>query len=114
MTLPQVISRNSTQVIATTEINTRLVGATLIFYTCPTGKKAIIKGSSVCTGLGAAANVRLEADAVQILRWDATQVINVAKPFDVQLAAGETLAKAQDSGTNGEVNVNAKVQETPA
>lgn len=115
MALPFIISRNSIQKIPTVPLNARLVGTTLIFYTCPTGKKAAIKGTSTCTGLGAATNVRLEADAVQILRWDnVTEVINVTKFFECSLDAGETLAKAQNSGTNGEVNVNASILETPA
>jgi len=118
MALPQIVARNTIQGIPTTELNTRLVGATLIFYTCPTGKKALIKGQSVCTGLGAATNVRLEADGIAVLRWDNSAVealqIDISKPFEIQLAAGETLAKAQNSGTNGEVNVNASILETPA
>lgn len=35
-------------------------------------------------------------------------------PFEVQLAAGETLVSAQDSGTNAEIDMIAEVQETPA
>jgi len=112
MTLPQIIARNQIQKIPTVSINTRLVGASLIFYTCPTGKKASLKGSAIMTGLGAASEVRLHANGISIMEW--TAVVIVPRMFEIGLAAGETLAKSQDSGTNGEVNVSAEVLETPA
>jgi len=113
MALPQIVSRNQIQKIPTTALNTRLVGATLIFYTCPTGKKARIEGMAMCTGLGAAAEVRLEVDGVEIINWVAASVDD-AKFFSCSLEAGETLAKDQNTGTNGEVNVTASILETPA
>jgi len=113
MALPQIVSRNQIQGIPTTALNTRLVGASLVFYTCPTGKKAIITGTSQCTGLGAATDVRLVIDGVNILTWDSVNVGDTF-PFECQLDAADTLEKSQNSGTNGEVNVNAKILETPA
>jgi len=112
MTLPQIISRNQIQKIPTIALNTRLVGASLIFYTCPTGKRAIITGMAMCTGLGAAAEVRLEANAIEVINWVAATVDD-AKFFECSLEADETLAKDQNSGTNGEVNVTARILETP-
>jgi len=112
MTLPTIISRNPIQKIPTTALNVREVGATLIFYTCPTGKKATIKGSAMCTGLGAAAEVRLEANGIEIINWVAATVDDAIN-FECSLEAGETLAKDQNSGTNGEVNVTASILETP-
>jgi len=115
MALPQIVSRNIIQKNPRITLNAREVGATLIFYTCPTGKKAFIEGTTIMTGLGAAANVRLEANAVPIVLWTATTTDNTLPiTFECQLDAGETLAKAQDSGTNGEVNVSVSILETPA
>jgi len=113
MALPVIVSRTQIQKIPTTALNTRLIGATLIYYTCPTGKKARIEGMAMCTGLGAAAEVRLEADGIEIINWVAATVDD-AKLFSCSLESGETLAKDQNSGTNGEVNVTASILETPA
>jgi len=109
-------SRNSVQTIASTPLNERKVDETpAAFYTCPTGKKAVIKGSVICTGLGAAAEVRLAAGGINVLRFLAADVTALtSKVFDISLAAGETLAKDQDSGTNGELDLNCTVQESPA
>ena len=112
MTLPMIIPRNTIQKIPEIVLNTRLVTTVLIFYTCPTGKKAVIKGMAMCTGLGAAAEVRLEADGVEVINWVAASVDD-AKFFECALNAGETLAKDQNSGTNGEVNVSSRILETP-
>jgi len=112
MTLPQVISRTPIQKIPTTALNVREVGATLIFYTCPAGKRAVIKGMAMCTGLGAAAEVRLEANGIEVINWVAATVDD-AKFFECSLEANQTLAKDQNSGTNGEVNVTASILETP-
>ena len=107
------------QKIPTQPINSRVVVQPNTFYTCPAGKKAIIVGKAVCTGLGAAASVRLNAAGIRIVEWQAVAsgnkilIINTYFEFEIQLAAGQTLDSSQDVGTNGEVNVNAKVQETP-
>lgn len=114
MTLPQIISRNQIQKIPTTALNVRKVNETPAeFYTCPTGKKALITGGVLCTGLGAAAEVRLLADAVAVVRFDSGD-LNVSVPFVCSLDAGETLAKGQNSGTNGELDLTCSVLETPA
>lgn len=110
------------QRIPTQPINSRVVIQPNTFYTCPAGKKAIIKGVATCTGLGAAASVRLNAAGVRVCEWTALgttpanskiMALNFYYPFEIQLAAGETLDSSQDAGANGEVNVNAEVQETP-
>ena len=109
---------NTAQRINTTPINIRRVLSPYTFYTCPAGKKATVIGKAVCTGLGAAASVRLNAAAIRIVEWQAIAsgdkilAVNSYFDFDIQLAAGETLDYDQSSGTNGELNVNAKVQET--
>lgn len=115
----KVSALNTTQKIPTTAINVRRVVSPFTFYTCPTGKKAIVKGKAVCTGLGAAASVRLNAAGIQIVEWAAAAVgnkilvIQTYFEFEIQLNAGETLDYSQDAGVNGELNVNATVQETP-
>jgi len=133
MGLPQIISRNQIQRIATTALNVRKVlsgGTDGDFYTCPAGKKAIIKGSALCTGRGAAGTVNLEANAVVLFTWDrVTAVIGsyLDKPralstvdsgqlalFEVQLTAGQILRYTQNTGTNAEMNIFAEILETPA
>jgi len=126
MALPQIISRNITQKIPDFALNVRKVlsGSTDgDFYTVPTGKKAIIQGLAVCTGLGAAATVDLEFDGLSFHTWDAagatepatkTTIINIVIPFIVELEAGEVLRYTQSSGTNAEMNINARIQESAA
>ena len=128
MALPQIISRNQIQKIASIALNERKVlsgGTDGDFYTCPTGKKAIIKGFAVCTGTGAAATVDLNVAGVSVAEWQSsggvgnnfipqTMAVNVQYEFEVQLDAGEILQYSQNSGTNAEMNVNAEILETPA
>lgn len=126
MTLPQIISRNQLQKIPSVPINIRKVlsgGTDGDFYETPAGKKAIIKGRAICTGLGAAATVELEADGVSFQQWTAAggteinidpKIINVFTDFEIQLAAGEVLRYTQNAGTNAEMNMFAEVFESPA
>jgi len=124
MALPQIISRNQIQRIPTTLINLRKVlsgGTDGDFYTCPTSKKAIIKGTAVCTGLGAAATVNLLAGGVELCDWDVAGNIGTNNltvgtffPFEIQLAAGDILQYTQNTGTNGEMQITAEILETPA
>jgi len=116
MGLPQIISRNQIQGIPTTALNERKVNESpAAFYTCPTGKKALIKGSCSCSGLGAASEVRLIAGGVNVLRFIAADVTAAtSKLFDISLTAADTLAKGQNSGTNGELDLNCTILETPA
>jgi len=127
MTLPQIISRNQIQKNPIIVLNERKVlsgGTDGDFYTCPTGKKATIKGFALMTGLGAAGNVRLVVAGVIIAQWAAGGNVNTIRPrdmevlvqynFEVGLVAGEILQYTQDSGTNAEMNINAEILETPA
>jgi len=128
MALPQIISRNQLQRIATSAINVRKVlsgGTDGDFYTCPTGKKAIIKGTAQCTGAGASATIDLVVATVSIAEWQSSGgafdpfnpqglAINALFPFEVQLDAGDILQYTQNTGTNAEMNMNAEVLETPA
>jgi len=122
----QLIPSNVVQKIPTFEINLRKVlsgGTDGDFYTVPVGKIAIIQGRAVCTGLGAAATVQLEVNAVSIQEWTAAggtevnadpKIINIYMDFIVELAAGQVLRYTQNSGTNAEMNVFLRIQETPA
>jgi len=130
MTLPQVISRNQVQKIPTIEINGRVVLQPNTWYTCPAGKKAIVKGSVQCTGLGTAADASFESAGVVQFRWDQSgavtgSYIDVPRGltvadggqfafFEIELIATEFIRTIQNSGTNAEFNVWATVLETPA
>jgi len=112
------------------EINDRIVLQPHTWYTCPAGKKAIVKGNVKCTGRGAAAVARFEAAGIRMFEWDrATVAVNenyIDTPdslttsgggqtafFDIELSAGDIIETTQDAGTNAEFEVFAKVQETP-
>jgi len=128
MALPQIISRNQIQRIPTIALNVRKVlsgGTDGDFYTCPTAKKALIKGIAVMTGFGAAGSVDLDVASIAIATWITpggitnnnnpfAMAINISIPFEVQLDAGDILAYTQSSGTNAEMNINAEILETPA
>jgi len=117
------------QKIAEFEINDRIVLQPHVWYTCPAGKKAIVKGSVQCTGRGAAANADFNIAGILKFSWPsaggvqqsyidgprALSVVNGGQQafFDVELSAGDTIETTQNTGTNAEFNVFAKVQETP-
>ncbi len=76
----------------------------------------------VCTGLGAASTVDMEANSVSFMRWSGTggqnpnndpKLTGVYDNFEISLAAGQVMRYVQNSGTNAEMNVFAKIQETP-
>jgi len=127
----------STQKIPEFAVNERIVLQPNTYYTCPAGKKAICKGTVVCTGTGAGAQGRFSVAGVIMFRWvvAGASPTNIAIPkdasiltgagggvvfpyvetiqsFDVELEAGDTIETSQDSGTNAEFNVFMKVQET--
>ncbi len=117
-------AKNAAQKIPTIPIFGNVVVQPETWYTCPAGKKAIIKGTCVCSNTGAAAVADLEAAGVSIAEWQATGGVfdpsvpqdlaeGTEYPFEVQLAAGESLITTQDSGSNANFKINAKVQETP-
>jgi len=121
------------QKIAEFEINDRIVLQPHTWYTCPANKKAIVSGRVQCTGRGAAARANFSIAGVIMFEWDtaaqhtfgenyltAPRGLSTANGgefalFDgIELSAGDTIVTDQDSGTNAEFNVWAKVQETPA
>jgi len=137
MALPQVISRNQLQKIQSRGINNRVVLQPETWYTCPTGKKAHVEGSFVCTGLGAAAEAHVIIAGIITNRWIAATAtgsmaiprgmtkymdgsnnltdppIDTEQLIDVDLVAGEAIVTDQTTGTNSEFNGFLKVTETP-
>lgn len=118
------VPRNSSQKsTASIGINVRKILSPFIFYTCPVGKKAVIRGTALCDSTGAAATVDLRVAGISIAEWQAAGGVpnpNVPQDlelgtefrFEVQLNAGETLLYDQNSGTNASINVNISIQES--
>jgi len=118
---------SAAQKIPKFDINDRIVLQPHTWYTCPAGKKAIVKGRVQCTGRGAATTASFEAAGVEMFRWIAgsgsigweqsPRALNDGSDefalFEVELAAGDIIETTQSSGTNAEFNVWADVQETP-
>lgn len=123
-----IIAKTSAQKITTFEINGRVVIQPHIWYVCPAGKKAIVKGSIQCTSRGAAATADFEAAGVVQYRWsnaaaavlgylDNPRNLTTAQggqfaKFEIELAAGENIRTLQNAGANAEFNLWAAVQET--
>jgi len=138
MAIATLTSRTRVATLPETALNGRVVLQPNTWYTCPTGKKAIVKGRVTCTGLGAAAQARFSVAGTIMFRWEAQGTgINVSVPddtaiyyqangtqfetplsvyrsFEVTLEAGDTIITSQDSGTNSEFNLFAQVLELPA
>lgn len=119
---------NTVQKIPEFEINDRIVLQPKTWYTCPAGKKAIVSGRVQCTGLGAASTVDFLIAAVTMFRWVTGAAIGdylqnprnlstvnggqFALFDDIELSAGNVILTTQNVGTNAEVNLWAKIQET--
>lgn len=120
----RTVARNQTQKIPTEPINDRVVVQPNTWYTCPAGKKAIVKGSATCTSTGAAANTTLQANAIPIKvclavgggtnPWDRDIAPDITFNFEVQLAAGQILNTIQNAGVNAEWEMQAEITESPA
>lgn len=124
------VGLGAVQKIPENAINDRVVLQPNTWYTCPAGQKARVKGCVQCTDRGAAATADFIVAGVVMFRWsrstgsplsylDNPRTLTTASggqfaEFEVDLAAGDTIVTDQDSGTNAEFNVWAKVQETPA
>jgi len=123
-----IIAKNATQTQAKIPISGRDVVQPTTLYTCPVGKRAIVKGRIYCTSTGAAANANLNAAGEILYRWlpagfvqnylDGTRTlsatINQMALFEVELAAGEILELTQSSGSNAEFNFWIEVLELPS
>jgi len=122
MTLPQIISRNPVQKTNARQLFSSDVLQPVVYYTCPAGKIAKIKGVWLCSDTGAAATVDLNAAGSSIAEVQATgggTDINIPQDlaeglnyaFEVTLAATETLGVTQNTGTNAATLLNATVEE---
>jgi len=138
MAIATLTPRTRVTTLAETALNVRTTLQPHTYYTCPAGKKAIVKGRVTCTGTGAATEGRFLINAIIIFRWEVdalntTSVVpdetsfvknsgavrtetplEVFRSFDITLAAGETISTNQDSGTNAEFDLFASVLELPA
>jgi len=133
-----IIAKTAIQKNPEIGINVRTILQPNVYYTCPAGKVAKVKGEVTCTGLGAAAQARFLINGTIAFRWGTTGVfinitapdgtalihdnnnnpfftpLNVFRMFDFTLNAGEDFSTDQSSGTNSEFNVFAQVVESPA
>jgi len=121
----KLTTRNTIQAIAEQQIIGVIVIQPNTWYTCPTGKKAIIEGTCVCQSVGAAATTDLNFAGVSHYEWQASGgrsdqnipqdlAVGVLVHFKVELAAGEIMQTSQNSGTNANFLLNAFVREAPA
>lgn len=122
MTLPQIISRNQIQ-----KTNKRVISLVNVviqpntYYTCPTGKIAIVRGTCTCVDFGAAANASLEFDDVKYATWlvgggtIVDQLTNLSNDmtitFKCELSAGDTIKSTQNTGTNAQFKFQAEIEE---
>jgi len=121
MTLPTVVVRNQVQ-----KTNKRMIALELdvtmprTWYTCPAGKVAIVKGTTVCQNTGAAATATLAFAGVIHATWLATGGSNVllddlSEDFVLEWTAfldgGDTIITDQNTGTNAEFKFQAEVEE---
>jgi len=140
LAIATLTSRTRVATFPEVALNARQVGSMPhTWYTCPAGKKAIIKGKITCTEEGAATETQFVAAGVIMFRFEkvsigfvntsitddseivysanGTQFVtpeNVYMHFEVTLAAGETILSQQNSGDNSEFNLFASVLELPA
>ncbi len=134
-----IIAKTAIQKTPALGINVRTILQPNIYYTCPAGKVAKVKGRVTCTGTGAAAEAHFLIDGTITYRWknlgggyvqnvipdntahafnsigtDNETPTGVFKDFEFTLNAGEDFSTDQTSGTNAEFNVFAEVTESPA
>jgi len=112
------------------EINGRVVLQPNTWYTCPAGKKAVVSGRIQCTGRGAAATATFTIAGVIMFEWTNAGAGTLDADITpralgtggggqfgffegIELSAGDTIVTSQNSGTNAEFNLWAKIQETP-
>jgi len=117
--------RNQSQRLGLSQIEENTTTTPQTYYTCPAGKITRIIGWGFCEGTGSAATVDLAAAGVDQAEWQATGGRDdQAEPqnmqegfrfdFDVILVAGQTLGVTQNTGTNAEFHIHARVEERPA
>jgi len=123
MTLPQIISRNQIQKTnKRTLFQQDTASHPITYYTCPTGKIAMVIGTWICDDTGAAATVDLVSAGISIAEVQASgggTDINIPQdlaegllfPFTANLVAGETLVTAMNTGTNANTIISVVIEE---
>jgi len=129
--LLDIISKNISQGIPDINIIRNITVTPDILYTCPPGKKAIVKGIVRCVDRGTAAQGRFIAKGVILYRWDRntfqtttlhpawserpdTMSTNSGGEFaviDLVLEAGENITVAGNTGVNSQFKTNLQVRE---
>ena len=126
-----IIPKTTVQKQVKIPISGREVLQPFTWYTCPTGKRAIIKGRLQCTNRGAAAIATVTIAGTIMFEWNTSDTPVAGETyldtprglsalnggqfalFDVELAAGETIVTSQNVGTNAEFNLWMEVLELP-
>jgi len=119
------VALNSVQKLPEIDLKGNEVVQPHVWYTCPAGKKAIVQGRAMCSNLGAATEVDLDAGTLTQLRWSTTGVANALQegrlldllitrfgPFEVELTALQTLESNQNAGSNANVTLIGTAKET--
>lgn len=129
----RIIAKTTSQKLHPVPINDgihRTVVQPTIWYQCPIGKKALVKGTVRCSGTGAAATVDLDIAGVTDIRWrastgwdiraryntdlrtDVPDLDRVRMTFVADLLGGQFIETNQSSGNNAEINMFAEVVES--
>jgi len=129
-----IIAKNTSQGIPDINIIRNITVTPDDLYTCPVGKRAIVKGLVRCVDRGAAGTVNFKANGVIIYVWNTAAFINnqlhpawTERPadmttsgggevgvVDVILEATQTIRVDQSVGTNAQLKVILQVRELPA
>lgn len=107
---------NQVQNIPTVPFIARLTSTATVWYTCPAGKKAKVRGYAVLDALGAAVDVHIERNPTggDVLSVDLTAAGQTTGIIEFDLAAGDTLGYDQNAGTNATIDGVWSIQESPA
>jgi len=96
-----------------------------IWYTCPVGKVATVKGFVSCTEFGASTSGTFERITTDLAQWDLAgcntaneEVFSLCRDrpfhFEITLNAGELIRTNQNAGDNATFLMIAEVVESPA
>lgn len=107
------VGLSQVQKIPTRSFSARLVSTATLWYTCPAGKKAHLRGYVIPDDFGAGTSLHVVAHGQQVSP-DLAVVDVQSDVIEDDLAAGETLGYTQNIGSNASVDGVWTVQETPA